>query len=72
MTIRELKLSLIDIQGMKKKYFENARSVALYTYLNYKNMQDVTKGALFFHTKTSNSRMAERKSNNNNWESYIL
>ena len=35
----------------EKEVFENARSVALYTYLNYKNMQDVTKGALFFHTK---------------------
>jgi N-acetylmuramoyl-L-alanine amidase len=35
----------------EKEVFANARSVALYTYLNYKNMQDVTKGALFFHTK---------------------
>jgi len=35
----------------EKQVFNHARSVALYTYLNYKNMQDVTKGALFFHTK---------------------
>ena len=35
----------------EKEVFEHARQVALYTYLNYKNMQDVTKGALFFHTK---------------------
>jgi spore germination cell wall hydrolase CwlJ-like protein len=35
----------------EKEVFEQSRSVALYTYLNYKNIQDVTKGALFFHTK---------------------
>lgn len=35
----------------EKQVFEHARSVALYTYMNYKNMQDVTHGALFFHTK---------------------
>lgn len=35
----------------EKEVFAHARSVALYTYLNYKNMQDVTHGALFFHTK---------------------
>jgi spore germination cell wall hydrolase CwlJ-like protein len=38
----------------EKEVFAHARSVALYTYLNYKNMQDVTKGALFFHTKEVN------------------
>ena len=35
----------------EKEVFENARSVALYAYMNYKNMEDVTKGAMFFHTK---------------------
>jgi spore germination cell wall hydrolase CwlJ-like protein len=25
--------------------------VALHTYLNYEKIEDVTKGALFFHTK---------------------
>lgn len=35
----------------EKEVFAHARSVALYTYLNYKNMKDVTHGALFFHTK---------------------
>lgn len=35
----------------EKEVFEHARSVALYTYLNYKNMKDVTHGALFFHSK---------------------
>jgi spore germination cell wall hydrolase CwlJ-like protein len=35
----------------EKEVFDHARSVATYTYMNYKNMEDVTKGALFFHTK---------------------
>lgn len=35
----------------EKEVFEHARAVALYTYLNYRNIEDVTKGALFFHTK---------------------
>lgn len=38
----------------EKEVFEHARAVALYTYMNYKNMHDVTKGALFFHTKDVN------------------
>jgi len=35
----------------EKEVFEHVRTVALYTYLNYKNIPDVTNGALFFHTK---------------------
>jgi len=35
----------------EKQVFDHSRSVALYTYLNYKNIKDVTNGALFFHTK---------------------
>ena len=35
----------------EKEVFEHSRAVALYTYLNYRNIEDVTKGALFFHTK---------------------
>ena len=35
----------------EKEVFEHSRAVALYTYLNYKHIQDITKGALFFHTK---------------------
>jgi spore germination cell wall hydrolase CwlJ-like protein len=38
----------------EREVFEHARSVALYTYLNYNNLKDVTKGALFFHTKDVN------------------
>jgi spore germination cell wall hydrolase CwlJ-like protein len=38
----------------EKEVFAHARSVALYTYLNYKNMHDVTKGALYFHSKDVN------------------
>ena len=40
----------------EKQVFEHARSVALYTYLNYKNIKDVTKGALYFHSKDVNPR----------------
>lgn len=35
----------------EREVFERARSIALYTYLNYRTIQDVTYGALFFHTK---------------------
>ena len=35
----------------EKQAFEHSRSIALYTYLNYKYIKDVTHGALFFHTK---------------------
>ena len=35
----------------EKQAFEDARQIALHTYLNYKEMHDLTKGALFFHTK---------------------
>lgn len=35
----------------EKEVFEQSRAIALYTYMNYKNIKDVTKGALFFHTK---------------------
>jgi spore germination cell wall hydrolase CwlJ-like protein len=35
----------------EKEVFEHARAVATYAYMNYKSMEDVTKGALFFHTK---------------------
>jgi spore germination cell wall hydrolase CwlJ-like protein len=35
----------------EKEVFEKSRAVALYTYLNYKHIEDVTYGALFFHTK---------------------
>jgi spore germination cell wall hydrolase CwlJ-like protein len=35
----------------EKEVFENVRSIALHTYLNYKQIEDVTHGALFFHTK---------------------
>jgi len=35
----------------EKQAFEDARQIALHTYLNYREMYDLTKGALFFHTK---------------------
>ena len=35
----------------EKEVFDQARAVALYTYLNYKKIEDVTHGAIFFHTK---------------------
>ena len=35
----------------EKEVFANARAIATYVYTNYKNIEDVTKGALFFHTK---------------------
>lgn len=35
----------------EKEVFEHSRAVALYTYLNYKNIKDVTHGAMFFHSK---------------------
>jgi N-acetylmuramoyl-L-alanine amidase len=35
----------------EKEVFDRSRAVALYTYMNYKTLKDVTKGALFFHTK---------------------
>ena len=35
----------------EKQVFEKSREVALHTYMNYEKIEDVTKGALFFHTK---------------------
>jgi spore germination cell wall hydrolase CwlJ-like protein len=35
----------------EKQAFEHARAVATYAYMNYEKIEDVTKGALFFHTK---------------------
>jgi spore germination cell wall hydrolase CwlJ-like protein len=35
----------------EKVVFEKSREVALHTYMNYEKIDDVTKGALFFHTK---------------------
>jgi spore germination cell wall hydrolase CwlJ-like protein len=35
----------------EKQVFEHSRAIAIYTYLNYKHIEDVTHGALFFHTK---------------------
>lgn len=35
----------------EKEAFEHARTVATYTYMNYQRMEDITHGALFFHTK---------------------
>ena len=38
----------------EKEVFDRARQIALYTYQNYRKIEDVTKGALFFHTKDIN------------------
>lgn len=38
----------------EKEVFDNIRSLALHTYLNYQTMHDITHGALFFHTKDVN------------------
>jgi len=35
----------------EKEAFEKSRAVALYAYMNYEKIEDITKGALFFHTK---------------------
>jgi len=35
----------------EKEAFANSRAIALYVYTNYKKIEDVTQGALFFHTK---------------------
>ena len=35
----------------EKQVFEKSHEVALHTYMNYEKIEDVTKGALFFHTK---------------------
>ena len=35
----------------EKEVFEHARAVATYAYMNYEKIEDVTKGAMFFHTK---------------------
>jgi spore germination cell wall hydrolase CwlJ-like protein len=35
----------------EREVFDHARAVALYAYMNYEHIEDVTKGALFFHTK---------------------
>jgi spore germination cell wall hydrolase CwlJ-like protein len=48
---KRIKAASYRYTAREKEVFEHARSVALYTYMNYKNMQDVTHGALFFHTK---------------------
>jgi spore germination cell wall hydrolase CwlJ-like protein len=48
---KRVKASAYRYTKHEKEVFEQSRAVALYTYLNYKHMQDVTKGALFFHTK---------------------
>jgi spore germination cell wall hydrolase CwlJ-like protein len=51
---KRIKAASYRYTAREKEVFEHARSVALYTYMNYKNMQDVTHGALFFHTKDIN------------------
>lgn len=48
---KRVKASAYRYSTREKEVYNHARSVALYTYLNYKNMKDVTHGALFFHTK---------------------
>jgi len=35
----------------EREVFEKSRAVAFHTYVNYQKIEDVTKGALFFHTK---------------------
>ena len=48
---KRIKAASYRYTNNEKQAFEHARSVALYTYLNYKHIQDVTHGALFFHSK---------------------
>jgi spore germination cell wall hydrolase CwlJ-like protein len=36
--------------------YEEAREVAVYVYVNYENLKDITKGALFYHADYINPR----------------
>jgi len=40
----------------EKEVFDHSREIALYTYINYAKMEDVTYGAMFFHTKDVNPK----------------
>jgi spore germination cell wall hydrolase CwlJ-like protein len=41
--------------------YNEVRKVALYTYINYENMTDVTKGAFFYHADYVNPHWKYRK-----------
>jgi spore germination cell wall hydrolase CwlJ-like protein len=45
----------------EKQLYNQVRKVALYTYINYENMVDVTKGALFYHAVYVNPKWKYRK-----------
>lgn len=48
---KRIKATTYRYSKHEKEAFEKSREVALYTYMNYEKINDVTKGALFFHTK---------------------
>ena len=45
----------------EKEVYNQVKKVALYTYLNYENIVDVTKGAMFYHATYVNPRWKYKK-----------